>query len=130
MAERSFRQWLQMFEIRPVLLFANVSIGASGAPTLNANARGIASVAATGAGAYTITLQDKYTKLLDISSSFITSTGTDAALEDDDHRRRCGQLASYRHDVVFRVAAGTATDPSNGAVLLLKIMLRNSSAPI
>jgi hypothetical protein len=129
MAERSFRQWLQMFEIRPVMLFANVSIGASGAPTLNANARGIASIARTGAGAYTITLQDKYTKLLDISSRFITATGTDAALE---MTVTADGVASSTPTItiVFRVAAGTATDPSNGAVLLLKMFLRNSSAPI
>jgi hypothetical protein len=129
MAERSFRQWLQMFEIRPVLLYANVSIGASGAPTLNANARGISTVVRNSAGDYTITLQDKYIKLLEFGFSIISSTGTDAALEATITTDGVASSPPIVR-VVFRVAAGTATDPSNGSTLLLKFMLRNSSAPI
>lgn len=129
MAERSFRQFINLFEARPVMLFANISIGASGAPTLNANSRGIKSVTRNSAGDYSIALEDKYTKLLEMNSNFITSTGTDAALEPTITSDSSAAAVPLIR-IVYRVAAGTATDPSNGAIALIKMILRNSSAPI
>ena len=129
MANRYFYEFLSMFEKRPVIIWGNVSIGATGAPTLNANSRGIKSVVRTGVGAYTITLEDGYTKLLNICCRIISATGTDAAvnmLVAADN----SAAAPPTITVTFNVAAGTATELSNGAKLLFEIKLRNSSAPV
>src|SRR5581483_10117924 len=129
MANRYMYEVIQTFEKRPVHLFANISIGATGAPTLNTGSRGIKSVTRTGVGSYTIALEDQYQKLLDMDWGLISTTRTDAALgcliAADNSAN-----ASPGVNITFRVAAGTLTEISNGAVLLLNLLLRNSSAPV
>lgn len=130
MANRYMYEFLQMFEKRPVILFANISIGATGAPTLNTGSRGIKSVTRTGVGSYDIVLEDIYQKLLDINWELISATGTDAALGMLIASDASNNTTTPKVSVTFRVAAGTLTEISNGATLLLSILLRNSSSPV
>lgn len=72
MADRNFyrKQSLQR-EVKQ--LFAKISIGATGAPTLVSGeaSQGVASVARNSAGNYTLTLQDKYAALLNAQVSLL-----------------------------------------------------------
>jgi hypothetical protein len=130
MANRYMYEVTQTFEKRPVKLFANVSIGATGAPTLNSGSRGIASITRVSAGKYDVVLEDIYQKLLAASFNLISTTGTDAALEMLVAADSSSNTTTPKVTIQFAVAAGTATDISNGAKLLLKLELRNSSAPV
>lgn len=131
MASRYFYQFLNMFEKGPVMLCANIAIGASGAPTLDSTkSRGIKSVTRTGAGAYDIVLEDRYQLLLEATKTIVSTTGTDAAVDMLVKADSSANATTPKIQITFNVAAGTATDLSNGAVLLLKLLLRNSSSPV
>ena len=120
MANRNFNP-VQALDKEVKHLYANISIGASGAPTLNA-ALGIASVARDNAGDYTLTLDDKYNKLLMFKGQIL-----DAASEDIVVQPAVDAVASGPSVSFFTNTAATATDPSNGSTLLIELVLRNSS---
>jgi len=63
MANRRFNQFAGALENGVVKLFANVAIGATGAPTLSSG-KGIASITRTAVGNYRVTLDDRYNLLL------------------------------------------------------------------
>lgn len=63
-ANRNFSR-MQALEREVKKLYAYVSIGATGAPTLSAaKSKGISSISRSGTGAYTLTLEDSYYQLL------------------------------------------------------------------
>lgn len=128
MANRRFRSQFRFgMEAMVVELFANISIGAAGAPTLNQSAsKGVASVVRNSAGQYTITLQDKYNSLLHMNVLQDSGTSAPAApfvvLEAEN--------VSSAKTLVIQCRAvdnSTATDPANGESMLVKITLSNSS---
>lgn len=105
-------------------LFGKVTIGAAGAPTLVAiNSLGIASVSRVSAGLYSIVLGQKYQRLLMVNAVFVAG-GANAPIFSIalDNVASTGILR-----VQFRNDAGAATDPGNGEVLLLDIIVKNSS---
>lgn len=111
-----------------VKLFAKVTIGATGAPTMSVvDSMGVASVSRTSAGVYKITLQDSYPKLLNIDATQILASGLPAAPSFAVKTETVATLATPVINVCFS-AAGVATEVDSGAVLLLEITLKNSSA--
>lgn len=125
MAGRRFRSQFRLsWEAKSVDLFAKISIGASGAPTLTWGS-GIKSVVRNSAGKYTITLQDSYAALIALEPEFIVSGAAPAApivAVDSDN-----SASATPTIVIVCYNATTATDPASGEKLLLKICLRDSS---
>lgn len=126
MANRNFNRY-QALTKEVKALFAQVAIGASGAPTLSAaKSLGVASIVRNSAGNYTITLSDKYMDLLQVSISRELAAGSPAALGGFVVRSQA--VASAKTIVVeFVDATGAAADPANGTTLRLKIDVKNSS---
>lgn len=119
-------QFHSAFEAQTVALYMNVAIGGTGAPTLTSNQnKGIASITRNSAGNYTIVLQDSYTRLL--SADMVSLNASIAAAPDltilDDNS---ADLSSP-NIVIQTSAAGVATDPASGEVLLIHMQMKNSS---
>lgn len=126
MANRNFNRY-QALTKEVKALFAQVAIGASGAPTLSAaKSLGVASIDRNSAGNYTITLSDKYMDLLQLGISRELASGTPDALGGFVIRSQDVDAAKTIV-VEFVDAAGAAIDPANGTTLRLKIDLKNSS---
>lgn len=126
MANRNFNRF-QALTKEAKALFAQVAIGASGAPTINAaKSLGVTSVARNSAGNYTITLDDKYNDLLQITESRQLAAGAPAALGGMIVRSQ--DVSAAKTIVVqFVDAAGAAIDPASGTTLRLELILKNSS---
>jgi hypothetical protein len=114
-----------------VTLFGNVAIGGTGAVGTVGGA-GIASVARTGTGAYTITLTDLFNKLLAFRWCF--GGGTASGIGSVE---LAGSLATQTSDikaktvkVVCYSSAATAADPASGCVLQFEIVGRNTSVDV
>lgn len=105
-------------------LYLKATIGASGAPTINAlQSMGIDSVSRVSAGKYLITLNKSYQSLRHAKSCFIASGGAAAPdlSVDTDAVRSAGTLT------VLTQSGGVNTDPAQGEVMLIEIMLKDSS---
>lgn len=105
-------------------LYVKAVIGASGAPTINAlQSMGVDSISRTSAGTYLITLNKKYQSLRMAKSCFVASGGAaapDLAVDTDS-------VASAGTLVVLTQSGGVSTDPAPGEIMLIEIMLKDSS---
>ena len=121
MANRNFNRF-QALEKEVKALYADVAIGASGAPTLT-EGLGVASIVRDSQGLYTVTLQDKYNRLMNATVSILSATAQDlhAQLQSED--------VDNAKTIVFRTqdAAAAVQDPTSGSRLLIQINLKNSS---
>lgn len=127
MANRQFTQFRLSLEKKVVDLFADVTFGSSGAPTLNkANSKGIKSIVRSSAGKYVITLQDSYQRLLVVKHVFINATAP-AAPGMYIFAQIVGSVTAPTITVIFNTA-GTATDPASGEEVLLQISLNDTTA--
>lgn len=107
-------------------LFGKVAIGASGAPTLNApQSKGIASISRSSAGVYVITLSEVWNRLLGVDLTYVVASGL-AAAPNFAIKAQTIDSAGKTITVEFSTG-GAATDPDNGATLLLEVTLKNSS---
>lgn len=120
MANRNFNRF-QALEKEVKSLYAEISIGASGAPTLVAGL-GIASVVRDSAGVYTITLQDKYNRLMHAHVQVLS-----AAAQDLDVQLQSEDVEGTKEVVIRCQAVAVETDPSSGSVLFVRLDLKNSS---
>jgi hypothetical protein len=122
MANRSFNR-LQALDKEVKQIYARVTIGASGAPTLvAADSVGVASISRVSAGLYTITLQDTYNKLVYGNCEVRTPSA------EDIKANLVTESVSSAKTVQFRcVAVATATDPASGDSLYVVLHLKNSS---
>ena len=133
MADRSFLPPAGALEANVVSLYANVSIGATGAPTLNTNpgSKGIASIVRNSAGKYTITLTDSYAKLLWATAGILDATNSDPTTVGVLCKVASETVSTSTPTVVIQffdaATPFTAADPRNGAVVLFKAELRNST---
>lgn len=129
MANRFFQQFRYSLEKSVVDLYAVVSFGAAGAPTLDTdnNSKGIASITRTAAGTFDIVLQDSYWKFLCASAVFVTATGGPAAPTVYISAEAVDTQAGGTLTLVTQ-NGGSDTDPADGEVLYLQISLSNSSA--
>jgi hypothetical protein len=106
-------------------IYANVTFGASGEPTLvAANSKGVASVSRSAEGVFLFTLQDNYYKLLNVQGVFDADTAGPAAptISISDDGVTSGTVT------VLTQNGGMDTDPASGEELFLQISLSNSSA--
>lgn len=132
MANRQFYQF--RYSLVPMVtdIYASISFGAAGAPTLDtANSKGVVSVTRNSAGLYTFVFGtssgrlDPYTKLLHARQVFQNATAPAAPgmyIVSDNSANPL--LASLQ--VQFN-SAGTATDPGSGEVLKMDFCFKNSS---
>lgn len=112
---------------QPESLFAKVSIGASGAPTLVKNTgMGISSITRSSAGKYVITLSHAYYALLGVRSTINSGTSAPAAPSVYVSADAVTSKTAPAVTVVYN-AAGTPTDPASGEVLMIEIALQKSS---
>ena len=120
MANRTFRTHGGTLEIDAVQLYAEVSVGAAGAPTL-VSSPGIASVERTGAGTYKVTLSDRYFKLLNVHASNEGDDDATFRIDSEDVN------SNDPHVVVETLVAGSAADLTSGSKFRCTFHLRNSS---
>lgn len=122
MANRNYHR-VQSLSRELKIVNAKVNIGASGAPTLVANSSvGVASVTRDTAGVYIVTMSDKYNELLGFKVTQLIAAAQDLtfSIESED--------VDGAKTIQFQCkTAAVETDPSNGSVLFIEIMLKNSS---
>ena len=100
-----------------------VAIGATGAPTLSADASlGVASITRTSAGLYVITLRDKYTALVNASFMHLDDT-----LQNLSFQVNAETVASTKTITLWTRVVATATDPTDTAIIYGTLTLKNSS---
>lgn len=127
MANRNFNR-AQNLEKEIKGLFADVAIGATGAPTLT-KGLGVASIARDSAGVYIMTLDDKYNRLMDFGVIALSASvlGLTFELEAED--------VDGAKTIQFRAVGPTAggdttpveTEIPSGTRLLIGIKLKNTS---
>lgn len=126
MSNRRFNQFRLQLEKKVVDLYAKVTIGATGAPTLvTAYSKGIASIARNSAGNYTVTLDDKYPRFLFMQNfhadadGIVPSPVMSLIAEDVDGLKTI--------QVVFSdTASPSATELGDGETVYLHITLANT----
>ncbi len=119
MANRNFHKDSASLERGVVTLYAPVSIGASGASTLD-KVLGVASVDRDSAGTYDVVLQDNYMGLLHVNFILI-GADQDATFQLVSENVAAGTFQFTTKD------AGTVADLASGSKLLLEIVLKNTS---
>lgn len=127
MAKVNYRsQFSYSFAGQPVVLRAKVSIGASGAATIDSGTgMGIESVTrGVSAGLYAIVLSDKFRDLLDVRAVFASGSSAPAAPMLNIVSE---SVASGTLSIQMRDAAGVAADPASGEDMYLIIELNRSS---
>jgi hypothetical protein len=136
-ANRYFTQFQWTLEKNPVKLFALVTFGASGAPTLNAaKSKGIKSITRTSAGLYVVTFGtvgqpavtvDTYNDIFGVHHRFLLASGHPAAPNMFIVSQAVATAGTMT--IQFDNAAGTAaTDPASGEAVYLTFDLKNSTA--
>lgn len=120
-------QFNYSFSAKPVVLRGKITFGASGAPTLvSGTGMGITSVVRNSAGTYTIDLGRAFTNLMAVDVMPVAASAPAAPVV----RVAADNVASaslHNLQIVFSVAAGTATDPASGEAVLIEIVLNDSS---
>lgn len=138
MANRWRNQFVSSLEKIVVNLFAEVTFGASGAPTIvSANTKGIISVTRNSAGIYTfvfgsapnsINVLDTYVKLLDCKVVYNSGASAPASPGLYIKANNVSTAGTCSLQVVLN-SAGTATDPASGEIGYFKFVLGDSTAP-
>lgn len=123
MANRLLQQFTFSTEKMPVQLYAQVSFGAAGAPTLVQGNSFVQSITRNSAGNYTILLKDAYNRLMGVHHSFLNAT---APASPGMYISAQSVSSAKTIGIIFN-AAGTATDPGSGENVYLVIFLKNSS---
>lgn len=121
MANRNFNR-KQALEKEVKELHVKVAIGASGAPTLTRKV-GTTSIARNSQGLYTITLDDKYSDLINMEVNQLVASAQDLTFQ------MVAETVTTNKTIQFRCIDSTAAvqDPSSGSVLYITIELKNSS---
>lgn len=119
MADRNFNR-VQALEKEIKTLYAEVAIGASGAPTLT-KGLGIASISRTGAGRYTVTTEDQFTRLMHAEINYHFTTSGDFTFQLTAHSES-SKTVSFASK-----AAAVDTDPASGSILFIRLDFKNSS---
>lgn len=138
MANRLYRQFRNTLEPQVVDIFAQVSFGSSGAPTLSAaNSKGVVSVSRTATGRYVFVFGtnasslDTYVKLLGVVPTWdaTANSGTaPAAPLTYIYANAISTAGSASVTVQCLDAAGVAADPASGEIVHLDFTFKNSTA--
>lgn len=134
---RYLTQFRQQFEKKVVDVFANVTIGSTGAPTLSAtNSKGVLSITRVSAGLYTFVFgtnsslpKDTYVKLLNVSCVFNSGSSAPASPLLNVVANSVSTAGTCSLQVQFRSLAGAATDPASGEILYVDFCFGDSTAP-
>ena len=102
-------------------LYARITIGASGAPTLTTG-YGFASISRTSTGLYVLTLSDSYASL-----KYFSGIHQHTSAEDLNFQIKSEDVLSTKTITFFTLAGGSVADPANGDVLLLKVEVKNTT---
>lgn len=121
MASRSFNR-KQALEKEVKEIFALITFGSSGAPTLTSG-YGVTSITRNSAGDYTLVLDSRFYALKNFSGTFEKSTGEDIRLQMKSETVN----ASSKAINFFTLTGASATDPSSGSKVYLKIEVKNTS---
>lgn len=130
MANRNLRRDRGSIEQGIVDLFAQIAIGATGAPTISsAKSKGVSSISRTGVGAYTLTLQDRYVRLLKALATHILAAGVPATTSNAQMVVRADNSGAAAKTILIEFVnnAGAAVELTSGTTLLLNFSLKNSS---
>lgn len=120
-------QFNYSYSAKAVVLRPAISIGNSGAPTIvPGTGMGIASVVHNSAGDYTITLSHAFANLMMINHVINSGASAPAAPSLYIKTNNVAVSAAPMVRVVTNVG-GTATDPASGEILILEIVLNDSS---
>lgn len=118
MASRIFNK-KQSLEREVKELYAKITIGATGAPTLTVGV-GIESIARNSAGDYTLTLSDRYNSLKMAKVRVLSATE-----EDLRAQLKSETVATTKQVNFMTLTDATKTDPADGSVLIVKLDLKN-----
>lgn len=116
------RDKVSVIEQGVTTLYVKLTVGASGAVSASSGF-GLTSIVRNTTGNYTITLDRKFKKLLGLEDTLIQATpqGLRCTIEGDN-------IASAGAIVVeFNTDAGTATELSNGTIVLFAITVADTS---
>lgn len=130
------RQYGLTKEALTVTLYARVTFGGTGAPTLvTAQSKGIKSVTRNSTGKYTFVFGnssgiDQYTKLLFVGCLFdaISNTGTAPLAPLMYLQANSVAAAAGSLQIVFNSTAQAAADPASGEAVYMVFELSNSTA--
>lgn len=138
MANRYFRQFRNTLEPQVVDIFAQVSFGATGAPTLSAaNSKGIVSVTRTAVGRYVFVFGtaalnlDTYNKLLGVVATWDATANSGTAPAAPIiylFANAVSTLGTASVTIQCLDAAGVAADPATTEIVHLDFTLKNSTA--
>lgn len=141
MANRFWNMPSYQLEKQPVRLYAHITFGASGAPTLDtANSKGFSSVTRNSAGKFTLVLGqtasklalDTYNRILSFHS-FFDATNNSGTAPAAPLVYLIGNSVGTAGTASFQIettnTSQSATDPANHEGLYLEIQLSNSNAP-
>lgn len=125
MANRNFQNNSYHLERKLVSLFANVSIGATGSPTLNYG-MGITSIERTALGEYKLTLNDSYMRLLSFNVMIVNDTLAEHTVDKFGIKT---ETVSTNKEINFMAIGETEAlvEVADGSTLLIEIKLKNSS---
>lgn len=118
MSNRSFYPFRGTLNRETVTLYAKVVTSTSGA-IASQKSKGL-SVARTGTGAYTITLENSYADLLGVLATVV---GTNTAAKGVSAVVTTQNVASKSLVVTLVSAPGTAADPADGATVVFAVTL-------
>lgn len=133
MANRSFLPSLGGYEQDLVAIYGQFSVGALGAVTANSvKGGGIASVVKESTdGQYTITLTDRFNRLMDVRVHAVLGTIAavlpEAQLLMTPATLQADVTADGALTVQFTDETLTAANPDSGALILISLTVRNSS---
>ena len=129
MSNRQYQQFSWSNVTMPVTVYAQVTFGASGAPTLNKGSQDISSITRNSAGDYTIVFRQTFKQLLGISAVFNSGASLPAAPIMRIKDNSIATAASKSLEIVFQndANAPAATDPANGEIVFISFVFNNSS---
>lgn len=139
MANRYTQQFMLTQEKRATKIFANVSFGASGAPTLSAiNSKGVLSVTRNAQGRFTFAFgtnvngavsRDVYVKLMNVSAVFNAGTSAPAAPIVSVRANNVSTAGTASITLSLLDYAGAETDPASGEIGYFEFTFGDSTAP-
>jgi hypothetical protein len=135
MSNRQYNEYSLCQEKRVINVFAKVTFGATGAPTLSAiNSKGVLSVTRNGAGDYTFVFGvsasrlDSFVKLLGVDYVFNSGAAAPASPSMYIKADTTTSTATASINIIFNLA-GVATDPASGEIVYLQFIFGDSTAP-
>lgn len=128
MANRRYQQFSWSNATMPVTIYAQVTFGAAGAPTLNKGTADISGIVRNSAGDYTLTFRQTYQQLLGLSCVFNSGSSLPTAPAMNIKANNTATAATRTMNIVFSdLETPAATDPASGEIVYLAFVFNNSS---